>query len=230
MITFDQVSVVAGNRTILHPFTLTLTEPVISVVGANGSGKSTFARLINGLVTPMNGVVRLGEAPRQLDTVRDGAAVRQRVGFVFTDANAQLIMPTALEDTSLSLRKSHRSRTEREQAARNHLKNVGLAHLAEQSIHALSGGQKQLLALTSVLATDPDILVADEPTTLLDLRNAKLISDRLCALTQQVVIVTHDLELAARAHRTLVLEEGRIVWDGAPNEAIAHYRKLVEAL
>ncbi|MGO1570336.1 MAG: energy-coupling factor ABC transporter ATP-binding protein [Canibacter sp.] len=230
MITFDQVSVVAGNRTILHPFTLTLTEPVISVVGANGSGKSTFARLINGLVTPMNGVVRLGEAPRQLDTVRDGAAVRQRVGFVFTDANAQLIMPTALEDISLSLRKSHRSRTEREQAARNHLKNVGLAHLAEQSIHALSGGQKQLLALTSVLATDPDILVADEPTTLLDLRNAKLISDRLCALTQQVVIVTHDLELAARAHRTLVLEEGRIVWDGAPNEAIAHYRKLVEAL
>lgn len=230
MITFDQVSVVAGNRTILHPFTLTLTEPVISVVGANGSGKSTFARLINGLVTPMNGVVRLGEAPRQLDTVREGAAVRQRVGFVFTDANAQLIMPTALEDISLSLRKSHRSRTEREQAARNHLKNVGLAHLAEQSIHALSGGQKQLLALTSVLATDPDILVADEPTTLLDLRNAKLISDRLCALTQQVVIVTHDLELAARAHRTLVLEEGRIVWDGAPNEAIAHYRKLVEAL
>lgn len=230
MITFDRVSVVAGDRTILHPFTLTLTEPVISVVGANGSGKSTFARLINGLVTPMNGVVRLGEAPRQLDTVRDGAAVRQRVGFVFTDANAQLIMPTALEDTSLSLRKSHRSRTEREQAARNHLKNVGLAHLAEQSIHALSGGQKQLLALTSVLATDPDILVADEPTTLLDLRNAKLISDRLCALTQQVVIVTHDLELAARAHRTLVLEEGRIVWDGAPNEAIAHYRKLVEAL
>ncbi|MGO1435505.1 MAG: energy-coupling factor ABC transporter ATP-binding protein [Canibacter sp.] len=230
MITFDQVSVVAGDRTILHPFTLTLTEPVISVVGANGSGKSTFARLINGLVTPMNGVVRLGEAPRQLDTVREGAAVRQRVGFVFTDANAQLIMPTALEDISLSLRKSHRSRTEREQAARNHLKNVGLAHLAEQSIHALSGGQKQLLALTSVLATDPDILVADEPTTLLDLRNAKLISDRLCALTQQVVIVTHDLELAARAHRTLVLEEGRIVWDGAPNEAIAHYRKLVEAL
>ncbi|MGO1958878.1 MAG: energy-coupling factor ABC transporter ATP-binding protein [Canibacter sp.] len=230
MITFDRVSVVAGDRTILHPFTLTLTEPVISVVGANGSGKSTFARLINGLVTPMNGVVRLGEAPRQLDTVRDGAAVRQRVGFVFTDANAQLIMPTALEDISLSLRKSHRSRTEREQAARNHLKNVGLAHLAEQSIHALSGGQKQLLALTSVLATDPDILVADEPTTLLDLRNAKLISDRLCALTQQVVIVTHDLELAARAHRTLVLEEGRIVWDGAPNEAIAHYRKLVEAL
>ena len=139
-------------------------------------------------------------------------------------------MPTALEDISLSLRKSHRSRTEREQAARNHLKNVGLAHLAEQSIHALSGGQKQLLALTSVLATDPDILVADEPTTLLDLRNAKLISDRLCALTQQVVIVTHDLELVARAHRTLVLEEGRIVWDGAPNEAIAHYRKLVEAL
>lgn len=230
MITFDRVSVVADGRTILHPFTLTLTEPVISVVGANGSGKSTFARLINGLVTPMNGVVRLGEAPRQLDTVRDGAAVRQRVGFVFTDANAQLIMPTALEDISLSLRKSHRSRTEREQAARNHLKNVGLAHLAEQSIHALSGGQKQLLALTSVLATDPDILVADEPTTLLDLRNAKLISDRLCALTQQVVIVTHDLELAARAHRTLVLEEGRIVWDGAPNEAIAHYRKLVEAL
>lgn len=227
MISFDQAGVAIDGDTILEPLTLTLSEPIVSVVGANGSGKSTFARLINGLVEPTTGCVSIGHAGGALDSVRDGAAVRARVGFVFTDANAQLIMPTVLEDLALSLRKTHRKRAERDAHARTLLAEVGLEQLAEHSVHSLSGGQKQLLALASVLATNPAILVADEPTTLLDLRNARMIADRLCALSQQVILITHDLELASRANRTLVLDAGRVVYDGPPEAAIEHYRALV---
>lgn len=240
-----------GTTTVLHPTTVTLTEQRISIIGANGSGKSTLARLINGLALPSSGSVTItpgsglsenmvdreparSTAPdsspaldtRPLDTVRDGAAVRRAVGFVFTNPDAQLIMPTAAEDVELSLRRSHPKKPERQAAARAALARFGIEHLAERSVHALSGGQKQLLAIASVLATDPAILVADEPTTLLDLSNALMISDLLMSLPQQTVVVTHDLDLAARADRTLVIDGGRIAFDGEPREVIAAYREL----
>lgn len=220
-----------GDVTILHPTSLSLTEQRISIIGGNGSGKSTLARLLNGLIEPSKGSVtvragRSGADPRPLDTRRDGAAVRRKVGFVFTDPSAQLIMPTVIEDVSLSLRRRYRDKVERHTAALTALERFGLHHLADNSVHSLSGGQKQMLAITSVLATDPAILVADEPTTLLDLRNSRLVGDLLMTLPQQVCLVTHDLDLAALADRTLVVDGGRVVFDGAPGEAIAHYRAL----
>lgn len=242
MIELRSATVVApgpdGDRTILQPTSLTLSEHRISVIGGNGSGKSTLARLVNGLIEPSSGSVSIGAGADAgngtaagasrgalLDTRRDGAAVRRAVGFVFTDPSAQLIMPTVVEDVSLSLRRSHPDKRERHTAALAVLERFGLAERADQSVHTLSGGQKQLLAIASVLAGDPAILVADEPTTLLDLRNARTISDLLMSLPQQVLVVTHDLDLAARADRTLVVDEARVVFDGHPDEAIAHYRE-----
>ncbi|UOQ57171.1 energy-coupling factor ABC transporter ATP-binding protein [Leucobacter allii] len=235
-IRFDGASVsapaAAGDVRILAPTTLTLSERRISVIGGNGSGKSTLARLVNGLLEPSSGSVGIELAagapgssePEVLDTRRDGAAVRRRVGFVFTDPAAQLIMPTVLEDVALSLRRRHRDAVTRTAAARATLERFGLAALAERSVHALSGGQKQMLAIASVLATEPAVLVADEPTTLLDLRNARMIGELLMSLPQQLLVVTHDLELAARADRTLVIADGGVVFDGPPAEAIARYR------
>ncbi|MEJ6488574.1 energy-coupling factor ABC transporter ATP-binding protein [Leucobacter sp. USCH14] len=216
------------DATILHPTSLTLDERRIAIIGGNGSGKSTLARLINGLVEPSAGGVNVelrgGSTSRSLDTRRDGAAVRRAVGFVFTDPSAQLIMPTVVEDVSLSLRRSHRDAAARRAAVLATLERFGLQDLADHSVHTLSGGQKQLLAIASVLATDPAILVADEPTTLLDLRNARMIGDLLMSLPQQVIIVTHDLELAARTDRAIVIDGGRVVFDGDPAAAIAQYR------
>lgn len=229
MISFNQASVVSHDgATILHPFSLTLTEQRVSVIGANGSGKSTLARLINGLVEPSSGAVTVtGADGVDHDTVQAGAKVRRAVGFVFTDPAAQLIMPTVIEDVELSLRREHKNKDERREAALAALARFGLEPFADRSVHALSGGQQQMLAIATVLATSPRILVADEPTTLLDLRNTRIISDTLMSLPQQVVTVTHNLELAARADRTLVVDGGRIVFDGSPATAIAHYRDSV---
>lgn len=201
---------------------LRLTEQHIAVIGANGSGKSTLARLINGLVEPTSGHVRVDD----LDTRRDGRQVRRRVGFVFTDPSAQLVMPTVAEDVALSLRHI-RDKSERGAAVAAVLDRFGLASLAERSVHALSGGQRQMLAIATVLATNPEVVVADEPTTLLDLSNTRRVGDVLLGLTQQLVLVTHDLDLAARCDRALVVEDARVVFDGAATAAVDHYRSLV---
>lgn len=214
-----------GVRTLLEPVTARLSERRVAVVGANGSGKSTLARLLNGLVLPTTGAVRVDG----LDTTREGAAVRRRVGFVFTDPDAQLVMPTPAEDVALSLRRSLPRAFERDAAVRAVLDRFGLGGHADVPVHALSGGQKQLLALAGVLATEPAVLVCDEPTTLLDLRWRRVVDDLLGSLEQQVVLVTHDLEAAGRAERVLVIDGGRVVADGAPGAAIEHYLALMTA-
>ncbi len=212
-----------GARTLLEPVTATLAERRVAVVGANGSGKSTLARLLNGLVEPTVGAVRVDG----LDTVRDGAAVRRRVGFVFTDPDAQLVMPTAAEDVALSLRRTVAADA-RADAVREVLARFGLADHATTPVHALSGGQKQLLALAGVLAVQPAVLVCDEPTTLLDLRWRRVVDDLLDDLDQQVVLVTHDLDAALRADRVLVVDSGRVVADDAPDAAVRAYVALMD--
>jgi biotin transport system ATP-binding protein len=212
-----------GERVVLAGIDLTLAERRIGLVGGNGSGKSTLARLLNGLVLPTRGRVRFDG----LDTARDGRAVRRRVGFVFTDPDAQIVMPTVAEDVAFSLRRSGLNRAEVDARVADALNRFGLGGHAEHPCHLLSGGQKQLLALTSVLVTEPDVLVCDEPTTLLDRRNARQVSDLLTGLPQQVVLVTHDLERLDGWDRVVVLDEGRVVADGAPDQALADYRRLV---
>lgn len=213
-----------GEITIVQPTSLDLGEQRIALIGANGSGKSTLARMLNGLITPASGTVTIEHNHTDLDTKRDGARVRRHVGFVFTDPKAQLVMPTVAEDVALSLRRVHPKKSERHAAAVEVLKQYGLAGREDQSVHTLSGGQQQLLAIASVLATKPSILVADEPTTLLDLRNSRIISDLLLSIPQQLIVATHDLELAARCERVLVIEQGSVAHDGPPAEAIEWYR------
>jgi len=218
----DVTVTAAGGRTLLADITVTLTERRIAVVGANGSGKSTLLRLLNGLVVPSRGRVTVDG----LDTTSDGAAVRRRVGFVFTDPLAQLVMPTPIEDVALSLRRTLPRAARRERAAEL-LAAYGLGHVQHSSVYDVSGGERQLIALVSVLAVEPAVVVADEPTTLLDLRNRNRIREELGRLDQQLVVATHDLELAADAERVLVVDEGRIVADGPPETAIASYVELV---
>jgi len=213
----------AATRTLLDGVDLVLSERRIGVIGANGSGKSTLLRLLNGLVLPSAGRVVVDG----LDTRQDGRKVRQRVGFVFTDPLAQLVMATPADDLELSLRRTIRDRTARRERARDLLAARGLADLADQSVYDLSGGERQLVALTSILATDPATIVADEPTTLLDLRNRELVRQALTSLDQQLVLATHDLEMAATMDRVVVIDDGRVVADGPAAASIASYVGLM---
>jgi biotin transport system ATP-binding protein len=222
MIRVEGVTHRYGERVVLRDVDLELAERRVAVIGANGSGKSTLARMLNGLVLPTSGRVLVDGH----ETRRDGAAVRRLVGFVFTDPDAQIVMPTVAEDIAFSLRRAGLSRSERDGRVADVLSRFGLADHADQPAHLLSGGQKQLLALAAVLVTEPSVLVCDEPTTLLDLRNAARVSALLASLPQQVILVTHHLDLVDSYERVLVVDEGRIVHDGPPREAVAAYRAL----
>lgn len=212
-----------ARRLVLRDVSVTLSEQRVGVIGANGSGKSTFVRLLNGLVLPAEGTVSV----HGLDTRKQGREVRRRVGFCFTDPDAQIVMPTVAEDVAFGLRRRGLGKAEVAARVRATLETYGLADHADHPAHLLSGGQKQLLALSSVLVTDPDVLVLDEPTTLLDLRNAAVVQRVVRDLPHQVVLVTHHLDLLDGFDRVLVFDEARLVYDGQPDAAVAVYRKLM---
>lgn len=222
-IEFDDVGHAYDDRVVLRDVSLSLTQRRIGVVGANGSGKSTLARMINGLVAPQTGTVTVNG----LNVAKNKRQVRRQVGFIFADPDRQIIMPTVREDIELSLRRTSLSKAERADAARAALDRFGLAEHADHPAHRLSGGQKQLLALASIFVTEPTIIVADEPTTLLDLRNAAMLRRTFATLAEQLIVVTHDLDLVSDFDRVIVIDDGRVVADDTPAAALTRYRELM---
>lgn len=222
-IRFDGVSHRFGERTVLRDITVELVERRIGIIGSNGSGKSTMARMINGLVTPSSGKVFVDD----LDVGKKGGQVRKHVGFVFTDPDNQIVMPTVAEDLAFSLRRSKIDKTEIAARVDEILVRFGLDRHRDHPAHLLSGGQKQLLAIGAVLIRRPEVIIADEPTTLLDLRNARIVTDVLSSMEQQVVVVTHQLGLLADFDRVIVIDNGAIAFDGAPADAVPTYEKML---
>jgi biotin transport system ATP-binding protein len=212
-----------GERAVLDGIDLTLTERRVGVIGANGSGKSTFARLLNGLVVPSEGRVLVDG----LDTGTQVRAVRRRVGFVFQDPDAQIVHPTVAEDVAYGLENQGVPAEERAVRVAEVLDRHGLAGHADHPAHLLSGGQKQLLAIAGVLVMRPARIVFDEPTTLLDLVNARRIAELIAGLEQRVVVVTHQLDLLDGFDRVLVVDGGRVVADADPRGAVTAYRALM---
>ncbi|RKT55272.1 energy-coupling factor ABC transporter ATP-binding protein [Saccharothrix australiensis] len=208
-----------GERHVLRDVDLRLDERRVAVIGSNGSGKSTFARLLNGLVVPTEGRVRVDG----LETRKQGKEVRRRVGFVFQDPDVQIIMPTVAEDLAFGLKHRGLPREEVDRRVSAVLAEYGLEEFRDHPAHLLSGGQKQLLAIAAVLVLEPAHVVFDEPTTLLDLRNKRRVTRLIRELPQRVVVVSHDLELLADFDRVVVFEGGRVVADGPARESIAAY-------
>ncbi|MCQ4611121.1 energy-coupling factor ABC transporter ATP-binding protein [Corynebacterium sp. CCUG 51687] len=223
-ISFNDVSVVRNDNTLLQPFSLKLQEHRIGIIGSNGSGKSTLVRLINGLEEPSTGEVFYDG----ISLATRSSEVRRRVGFIFSDAESQIVMPQVHDDVAFSLKKFKLSKAEKEQRVDEVLERFRLLHKAEQSPHTLSGGEKQLLALAAVLVTEPTTIIADEPTTLLDLRNRRRIIAELNSLDQQTIVVTHDLELLSDFDRVICVNDGVIAYDGTPADTIQFYTQLME--
>lgn len=222
-IDFNNVSVSFDDKQVLTNISLTLSEQRIGIIGANGGGKSTLVRLINGLGEPTEGEVLVDT----VDVAKHGKEVRRKVGFVFSDAENQIVMPNVRDDVDFSLRRLKLPKAERAARVDAALERFGLSSLAEQSPHTLSGGQKQLLALAAVLVMQPTVIIADEPTTLLDLRNRDRIRREFSRLEQQLIVVTHDLEFLSDFDRVLCIDNHRVAADGAPEDVIPFYTDLM---
>ena len=161
--------------------------------------------MLNGLVLPTRGTVTVDG----LDTRRDGREVRRRVGFCFTDPDAQIVMPTVAEDVALRAAPARPLQGRRSRSgSRAALATYGLDGHADHPAHLLSGGQKQLLALASVLVTEPSVLVMDEPTTLLDLRNARMVAAVVAGCRSRSCWSPTTSTCSTGFDRVLVFDEG----------------------
>ncbi|SFK96141.1 energy-coupling factor ABC transporter ATP-binding protein [Shimia haliotis] len=223
MIDLKNVSLSFGDHPVLHNISLSLSERRIAVIGANGSGKSSFARLLNGLALPTSGTVSVDG----FDTKKQGKDVRGRVGFVFQNPDNQIVFPVVEEDLAFGMKNLGLDKATIATRTTEILERYDMQHLREHPAHLLSGGQKQLLAISGVLVMAPAYVVLDEPTTLLDLRNKRRIARVLNALDQTIIHVTHDLDQIADYDRVIVIDEGRVACDATPAKAIPFYQELM---
>ncbi|KSV95810.1 energy-coupling factor ABC transporter ATP-binding protein [Sinorhizobium sp. GL28] len=221
-IRFTDCAVRFGERVALHPLNLALSEKRVGIIGLNGSGKTTFARLINGLVKPSSGRVTVNG----LNTVEDDRAVLSEAGFIFQNPQHQLIMPIVAEDIAFGLKNRGLPREEIDRRMQGALSRFGIEHLARRRVHELSGGETQLVAMASVVVTDPKILILDEPTNQLDLRNRRRVAETIEGLPEDTVVITHDLALVENVDRLLLFHEGRLAADGDPHETIRRYHEI----
>ncbi|MCC5655672.1 energy-coupling factor ABC transporter ATP-binding protein [Nostoc sp. XA010] len=192
-------------------FTLNAGDRV-ALMGATGSGKSTLLENLIGLKEPQSGKITINGIPVEPKTLPQ---VRRQIGFSFQDANDQLFMPTILEDITFGPRNYGMSPAEASDRARQLLADFGLVAYANRSAHELSGGQRRLAALASILALDPTILILDEPTNGLDPAWRRHLAQVLLKLPVQVMLIaSHDLHWLGRVtQRALVLSNGRIQID-----------------
>lgn len=220
----DGIGVRLGDVDVLHDVTLDLDARTIAVIGENGSGKSTFARLLGGLVPASAGGLRI----LGLDPARQAAELRRRIAVVFSNPDAQIIMPTVAEDVAFSLRADRLGREATAARVADALDRFGLTELADRPSHDLSGGQKQLLALCGAFVRRPELVIADEPTAYLDARNARRVSDHLLEdAGHRLVLVTHDLTLAARCDTAVLFAGGTVAATGSPGDVVAAYERLL---
>ncbi|WP_341755523.1 energy-coupling factor ABC transporter ATP-binding protein [Candidatus Tisiphia endosymbiont of Ptychoptera albimana] len=223
MIKIENVSYSVNNYDILSNISLILGERKIGIVGANGSGKSTFARLLNGIKLPTTGLVTIDG----LDTRKFGKEIRRKVGFVFQNPDNQIVFPIVEEDLAFGLKNLGYNKDKIEQSINSILSLYNIHNLRKSPSHLLSGGQKQLLAIAGVLVMKPDYIVFDEPTTLLDLRNKKNIFQVIEDLQQVVIMISHDLELLSNFDRVIVFDQGQIVGDDHPSITIPLYKNMM---
>lgn len=187
----------------------------LSITGPNGAGKSTLLGIMVGLLRPDAGQVAAFGKPRRQET--DFHEVRRRAGLVFQDPDDQLFCPTVAEDIAFGPLNLGKSRAEAIEIVDRILSDLDLTHLRNRITYKLSGGEKRLVTLATVLAMAPEVLLLDEPTTGLDEANEARLVEILHALPQTILLVSHDARFRARiACESLRLTDGRLVPEPTP--------------
>jgi len=200
----------------------------VALLGANGSGKSTLLRILDALEFPESGTIAFDGSPLSETALRNEAmslAFRRRVGFVFQNPDAQVFNATVFDEVAFGPLQLGWPKDEMSGRIAAALEALGVAHLADRPPHRLSMGEKKRVAIASVLILDPEVLLLDEPTAMLDPRSQGQIVDLLfgwAGSERTVVTATHDLaSVADVADRCIVMHEGRILADGPPSTILA---------
>jgi len=197
----------------------------VGIVGANGAGKSTMLMHMNGYLLPSRGEITIGDHVLDRNTRKE---VRQRVGMIFQNPDDQLFMPTVFDDVAFGPMNLGLGAEAARGRAEEALRTVGCLHLKDKPPHHLSGGQKSAVAIASVIAMQPDILVMDEPASSLDPKSRRFLIDLLNAFEHTKVVASHDLDLILDVcERCIVIKDGRIAADG-PSEKILSDEGLLE--
>lgn len=206
---------------ILKDFSLEIEKgSFVAILGHNGSGKSTLAKLLNGLNLPDKGKVYIDG----IDTADDGKAleIRNRVGLVFQNPDNQIVATIVEEDVAFGPENLGLPREEIRKRVDESLEAVGMSEYMRHEPHRLSGGQKQRVAIAGIIAMQPDCVVFDEPTAMLDPRGRKDVMNIIAKLNKEmnktVVLITHYMDEAAKADRVVVMDNGKIIADGKPQK------------
>jgi len=199
------------QKTVLQNVSLNLTAGErLCLTGSNGAGKSTLLRIMVGLLKPVSGSVTAFGKMREKEA--DFWEVRRLAGLIFQDPDDQLFCPSVAEDIAFGPYNLGKSREETEIIVSNVLEKLRLTHFRDRITHKLSGGEKRLVTLATVLAMEPEVLLLDEPTNALDEETVEHICQVLLSLPQAMIIVSHDSRFRKRmATRILHLEKGKIV-------------------
>lgn len=183
----------------------------IGIIGANGAGKSTILKLLVGIELGYEGKIIIDNLKVEKKTINE---IRQKIGYVFQDSDCQLFMPTVYEDVAFAPRNYGLKKEDIEKVTINAMKKVGIENLKDRSIYSLSGGQKKLASLATVLSMEPEILVFDEPTIALDPKNRRKLIGVLNSLNATKIVTSHDLDLIYdTCTRTILIDNGEIIAD-----------------
>lgn len=222
---FEAVALRRGASMLFAGLTLELTEARIGLIGDNGSGKSSFLRLINGLLLPDAGQVLVcGLESRSNRKLLPGKA-----GFLFQNPDHQILFPTVAEEICFGLREGGLAPPAAEARMRRILADHHCADWEHRPVHELSDGQKQRLCLLAVIAMEPEILLLDEPFSSLDYPTRRYMAAELMRMPQQIIMASHDFELLAGFDRILWLDNGEIAGDGEPGPILSRYKSHAHA-
>ncbi|MBA2876948.1 energy-coupling factor ABC transporter ATP-binding protein [Thermaerobacillus caldiproteolyticus] len=199
----------------------------VAIVGHNGSGKSTIAKLLIGLLKPENGIIKLFNTVLNEETIWD---IRKRVGMVFQNPDNQFVGTTVEDDVAFGLENNGVPREDMIKRVREAVQQVNMEEFLQHEPHHLSGGQKQRVAIAGIIALQPDLIILDEATSMLDPKGKQEVLETVRHLNKKqhitVLSITHDLEEVAKADRVIVMNKGEIMAEGTPKQIFSLGVKL----
>ena len=226
MIAFQNVSFSYGETAVVENLTFSIKKGEnVGLIGANGAGKSTIMKLMLGLITG-SGEIKVDGLPMNKENL---AEIRRKIGFVLQDSDNQMFMPTVYEDMIFGPRNYGLSKEETEIRVDDILSQLGLQSLKHRPNHKISGGEKRMAAIATILAMEPEMILMDEPSTALDPVNRRTVINTINRLPQTKLIASHDLDMILdTCQRVILLSHGAIVADGDA-ETILRDKALLEA-